>query len=42
MMAMQNGEGEGTIVRSVPDAPVTEERKPFLNPGSKLQHTGIC
>jgi hypothetical protein len=26
----------------VPDVPVTEERKPFLNPGSKLQHTGIC
>jgi hypothetical protein len=39
-VAMQNGRGEDIIVRSIRDVPVTEERKPYLNPGGRLQHIG--
>jgi peroxygenase len=39
-MTMQNGRGEDILVYSIRDVPVTEERKPYLNPGGRLQHTG--
>jgi hypothetical protein len=35
--------GDDGVVRSIPDVPITEERKPFMNSESaKLHHTGMC
>jgi hypothetical protein len=35
--------GDDGVVVSIPDVPITEQRKPFVNSeGSKLQHTGMC
>ncbi|KAG9185450.1 hypothetical protein G6011_07994 [Alternaria panax] len=35
--------GDDGVVLSIPDVPVTEQRKPFMNSGgSKLQHTGTA
>ena len=33
--------GDDGVVASIPDVPITEQRKPFVNSeSSKLQHTG--
>lgn len=35
--------GDDGVVVSIPDVPITEQRKPFVNSeSSKLQHTGMC
>ena len=35
--------GDDGVVASIPDVPITEQRKPFVNSeSSKLQHTGMC
>jgi hypothetical protein len=35
--------GDDGVVCSIPDVPITEQRKPFVNSeSSKLQHTGMC
>ncbi|KAF2623281.1 Caleosin-domain-containing protein [Macroventuria anomochaeta] len=41
-MAVQNTHGEDMVVRSIRGVPVTEERRPFLNSGGKLQHAGTA